>query len=166
MRTRMMVAAMAMALTLLSADIADAHSFTPYGWSGPYSGGHTGSGSPEDLCKNFTSRACIIGSVSTLAPGTGVGLGKWPIYVSNNIGTFNFVQYTTNTANTKGWIVVSEPVGAYWTFQAYPGTHNGVTCNDLNPNIAQGWANTSWGTSRYYHQANLLGYKFGGFPCS
>lgn len=134
-------------------------SFLPSGWSGPTSGGGTSSSHPENLCKNFTTYACMVGGINSF----GYGLGNWPVYVTNSAG--ESFSYSTNNGGTKGWIVVIGVTGRGWSYSAPPGSHDGKVCQIMTPSAASGLANTAYGTSRYYYQATING-SFGGTLCA
>ncbi len=145
----------------LSAAPAMAHSvtFTPYGWSGAWAGGGVGSGHPEDLCKNFASYVCMVAAAHTF----GVGLGAYPIdfWVAGQ-GT---IRYTTNSANTRGWIVVISTPNRWYNFRAVPGSFSGQQCDAFDPGQVTGNPTQTYGASRYYYQSSQNGYRWGPVPC-
>lgn len=137
---------------------AFAHSWSPLGWSGVWSGGGTTSDHPENLCQNYTSYACVVAGTQTF----GNPLQQWQVSVWNSGGLNTY--YLTNNTNTPGWIVVIGVTGLSWSIQPTPGTYNGVTCQIFDPGVASGVASLNWGTARYYYQAVFNG-SFGGSLC-
>ncbi len=134
------------------------NSFSPQGSSGPYPNGHMGKNYAEDLCRNFTSHVCMIAGVHTGF----MGLGKWPITVQNSLGLN--VEYTTNTANTRGWIVVIGGVGISHSFTATPGAWaygiNRVRCQFFGPGTVVIRPTVAYGSQRYYYKAVTAGQCF------
>ena len=128
--------------------------FLPLGWSGAHANGHTGNHHPEDLCKNFTQYTCMIAGVHN----GGIGLGDWPVRVRNSFGSDWL--YTTNTANTRGWIVVIGAIGSWNSFEALPGSNNGVICQFFGPGIVVGTPAVAYGSQRYYYQSITAGQCF------
>lgn len=147
-------------ISLLAVVPALAHDpyFSTLGWSGPYAGGGTTTGHPEQLCNSYPGLVCMVAAAHSF----GVGLGDWPIYVTSS-GGFSAL-YRTNTANTRGWIVVLGTSGHSWGFMAYPGSYGGRVCDMFTPAGTSGIPLLNWGTSRYYYQAIMNG-SFAGGVC-
>lgn len=135
------------------------NTFSPQGASGPHPNGGTGNRYAEDLCKNFVSKICMIAGVHAYSRG----LGAWPVIVQNSRGLN--VEYTTNTRNSRGWIVVIGAVGSSHSFIAKPGRwaprhNNNINCQFFDPGTVVVRPNVAYGTRRYYYKAVAGGYCF------
>jgi hypothetical protein len=155
-----MKSALVVALVLACGAItpASAHSWSPLGWSGPWSGGEITDGHPERFCNDYAAYTCIVAGTQTF----GIPLTQWRIDVWNSAGLNT--TYLTNTRGTPGWIVVIGVTGLTWGIQPMGGTYEGVTCQMFQPGSAGGFASVNWGSSRFFYQAVFNG-SFGGSLC-